>query len=38
MKSKFFLFFAIALGDIHGDLLAVQNVLEDDEEEMVLFL
>jgi hypothetical protein len=38
MKSEFFLTFAIALGDIHGDLLAVQNGLEDEQEEMVLFL
>jgi hypothetical protein len=38
MKSKFSLSFAITLGDIHGDLLAVQNVLEDEQEEMVSFL
>jgi hypothetical protein len=36
VKSKFFIFFEIVLGEIHGDLLAVHNVLEDEQEEMVL--
>jgi hypothetical protein len=36
VKYKFFIFFEIVLGEIHGDLLAVQNVLEDEQEEMVL--